>query len=380
MTGLANDLNIKDAGIVAHNGSGVFFGRTLIPGAGISITNADGIAGNPTISASGFGVVDTITGDSGATVSGAINLLANTGSAFCGSSVRFNGVSATEMDLVIEDSHANVLIGGGAGNATLSGGSNTSLGGLTLMSLTNGNSNTAIGYNSAPLITSGSFNSSLGGASLSNVNTGIRNTAIGVGSLTLITSGSYNIAIGDSSAAGLSGTASNNIIIGNHAALPAQNNIIVIGEQGTGNYQQNQCYIAGITGVSVAGSIVLCSTSGQLGTSNAIISTWTDVTGATQTLVVGNGYATDRGGGVTYTLPATAAFGDEIKIVGKLGLTTIAQNANQAIRFGSSITTTGVGGSATGTNVGDCVSLRCITGGTSTIWIAESFVGNFTIV
>ena len=112
---------------------------------------------------------------------------------------------------------------------------------------------------------------------------------------------------------------------------------------------------------------------------SAATMTWTDVTGATQALAVFNGYFTDRGGGVTYTLPATAALGDLIIIDGKLGLTTIAQNANQAIRMSGSISTTGVGGSVAGTNVGDCITLRCSTAGVSSIWIAESFVGSWTI-
>ncbi len=107
--------------------------------------------------------------------------------------------------------------------------------------------------------------------------------------------------------------------------------------------------------------------------------TWTDVTGATQALSIGNGYLTDRGAGVTYTLPATAALGDVIKIDGKLGLTTIAQNANQAIRMGASLSTTGAGGSVVGTNVGDCITLRCSTAGASTIWIAENWVGSWTV-
>lgn len=106
---------------------------------------------------------------------------------------------------------------------------------------------------------------------------------------------------------------------------------------------------------------------------------WTDVTTATQALSIQNGYVTDRGAGVTYTLPATATFGDIIKIDGKLGLTTIAQNANQAIRMSSALSTTGVSGSVAGTNVGDCITLRCTTGGASTIWVAENFVGNWTV-
>lgn len=111
----------------------------------------------------------------------------------------------------------------------------------------------------------------------------------------------------------------------------------------------------------------------------SVLDPWTDVTTATQVLAVRNGYVTDRGAGVTYTLPATATFGDRIQIDGKLGLTTIAQNANQAIRMSSALSTTGVSGSVAGTNVGDCITLRCTTGGASTIWIAENFVGNWTV-
>ena len=107
--------------------------------------------------------------------------------------------------------------------------------------------------------------------------------------------------------------------------------------------------------------------------------TWTDVTTATKTLAAQNGYVTDRGGGVTYTLPATGTLGDEIRIVGKLGLTTIAQNANQQIVFGSSSTTVGVTGSVAGTNVGDCMTLICITSGASTVWRISDAVGNLTV-
>jgi len=107
--------------------------------------------------------------------------------------------------------------------------------------------------------------------------------------------------------------------------------------------------------------------------------TWTDVTGATQTLAVQNGYLTDRGGGVTYTLPATAAIGDEIRIVGKLGLATITPNANQQILIGSSSGAVGVTGTAASNNVGDCIDLICITSGASTVWRAANVVGTWTL-
>jgi hypothetical protein len=50
MVGLANDLNISQAGYVVHDGSGVFLGRTLQEGTGILITNPNGVTGNSTIS------------------------------------------------------------------------------------------------------------------------------------------------------------------------------------------------------------------------------------------------------------------------------------------------------------------------------------------
>lgn len=106
---------------------------------------------------------------------------------------------------------------------------------------------------------------------------------------------------------------------------------------------------------------------------------WTDVTSATQTLAIENGYVTDRGGGVTYTLPGSANLGDTIKIVGKLGIATITPNANQQLLFGSASGTVGATGTAVATNAGDCVELICVTAGASTVWRAANFVGNWTI-
>ncbi len=78
-------------------------------------------------------------------------------------------------------------------------------------------------------------------------------------------------------------------------------------------------------------------------------------------------------------MPASGILGDEIIIVGKLGLTTIAQNANQQILVSSSSSIVGVGGSIAGTNVGDCITLICITAGAATVWRASSIVGNWTV-
>jgi len=100
--------------------------------------------------------------------------------------------------------------------------------------------------------------------------------------------------------------------------------------------------------------------------------TWTDVTGATQTIAVQNGYLTDRGGGVTYTLSATATIGDTFIIVGKLGLATITPNANQQLLMGSTTGTVGATGTAVATNLGDSVTFVCTTSGVNTVWRASS--------
>lgn len=106
---------------------------------------------------------------------------------------------------------------------------------------------------------------------------------------------------------------------------------------------------------------------------------WTDITGATQTLATNNGYVTNRGGGVTYTLPSTANEGDMMWISGKSGAWSVLQNANQQILIGSGSSTTGVSGSIASTNAGDCILLLCTTGGASTIWRAVNLIGNITV-
>lgn len=129
---------------------------------------------------------------------------------------------------------------------------------------------------------------------------------------------------------------------------------------------------SGITVTNAANSITIAAT-------NPSGTPWTDVTGATQTLAVNNGYITDHSTTVTYTLPASGALGDVIKIVGKLGLATITPNANQQILIGSGSGAVGATGTAASNNVGDCITLRCITSGASTVWRADSVIGTWTL-
>ncbi len=106
---------------------------------------------------------------------------------------------------------------------------------------------------------------------------------------------------------------------------------------------------------------------------------WTDATNASYALAANNAYVTNRGAGVTYTLPASGVLGDMFKIVGKLGITTITPNANQQLLIGSASGTVGVTGTAVGISADDCITFVCITSGASSVYRASSFTGSWTL-
>ena len=118
-----------------------------------------------------------------------------------------------------------------------------------------------------------------------------------------------------------------------------------------------------------AGSITINATAAAL--------SWVEVTAATQAMAITTSYGANRGGGITFTLPATAAAGSVMEIVGMAGLWVLAQNAGQTVHVGAFSTTTGAGGSLTATNAGDCIILRCITADTD--FRVQNMVGNITI-
>lgn len=58
-----NVINLNQSGLCVYDGAGTFLGRSLISGnSGITITNPDGIAGNPTINLVNFIVWVDVTG------------------------------------------------------------------------------------------------------------------------------------------------------------------------------------------------------------------------------------------------------------------------------------------------------------------------------
>lgn len=106
---------------------------------------------------------------------------------------------------------------------------------------------------------------------------------------------------------------------------------------------------------------------------------WTEVVGIAQAMAVENGYVANNVALVTLTLPAIAAFGDVIRVVGKgTGLWRIAQNGGQQVHFGVLNSTIGGGGSLTANNRYDCVELLCTTANTE--FTVMSVQGNLTVV
>jgi trimeric autotransporter adhesin len=198
----------------------------------------------------------------------------------------------------------NTCVGLGAGDSITSGSSNNAFGFGALATLSTGtlntamghqalgantaSANTAFGYQCLNLNTSGVEQTGVGHLALSNatgstnaafgyisgrfLTTGTNNTLLGNGTLSNpnLTSCSYNVVIGSSSGTSYTSTESDNILISS-TGTTGDNNTIRIGTQGTGNGQQDSCFIAGIVGVTVSNSVPVSidTTTGQLGVSTA---------------------------------------------------------------------------------------------------------------
>lgn len=317
----------------------------------------------PNAGGGGLVPIETINGDTGSITGSTVTIYANNAANQAGETVKFVN-SGTISTFEVTDASNNTMVGKGSGKSGMSGNQNAAFGALALESITTGFLNTSLGYEAG-----------------NDLTTGEANTFVGNSSGAVLTTGSFNIIIGEGSGNNYSSSEGSNICIGNNGTS-SESHVIRIGTQGSGNEQQNQCFIAGIVGVTVSNQkfVTINSSTGQMGVVafNPSGFPWTDVTGATQTLSVNNGYVTDHTN-VTYTLPATAALGDTIKIVGKLGLATITPNANQQILIGSASGTVGITGTAVATNVGDSAEMICITSGASSAWRFANFVGNWSL-
>ena len=139
----------------------------------------------------------------------------------------------------------------------------TAVGFAALGACTTCSGNTAVGYSTLGETTIGAENTAIGELALPHNETGFNNIAIGVQALINLTAGSGNIAIGN--AAGENLTGSDNIDIA-AAGVGGELNTIRIGTAET----HQATYIAGISGVTVAGGVgVVVDSSGHLGTTTS---------------------------------------------------------------------------------------------------------------
>ncbi len=106
---------------------------------------------------------------------------------------------------------------------------------------------------------------------------------------------------------------------------------------------------------------------------------WSVVTATSQAAAVNSGYIINTSALSTITLPATAAIGSILEIVGAgAGGWRLSQAAGQQIIFGNIANTTGVAGQLNSTHQRDCIRLVCLTA--DTVWQVISSIGNIDVI
>lgn len=219
------------------------------------------------------------------------------------STVNFYG-SGNTLKLTFTDQFESTGVGWGALQNQTGGvntGSNTAFGFAALRASTTGSNNTAVGAMAGILISTGNNNTLLGINCASALTTGDGNCILGDSTALNLVSGVGNFIAGgvDESGGGpislIAGSAyttneSYNIIIGNVGVI-GDNNTIRIGISGSGDMQQNKCFIGGIDGVNVGSTakVVTMGTGGtadELGTATITAGTGISVTPGANTITI----------------------------------------------------------------------------------------------
>lgn len=258
-------------------------GNLFVPGVGPVVTT--GNPGTNTISISLDGTVATqYTEDVGVAVPAAGNLNIIGGASTAGINMNTFGSGST-VEVILNDSlffpqtnssgtegvlywagsrflhnyGVNVFLGLGAGNFTLNSGvasSNVGVGYSALTALVGsavnlGTANTAIGNGSLLGVTDGSFNCAVGSAGLL-LTTGVGNVFIGHNCAPFLVNGNTNVLIGgDDNFSGAStgsqylSNESSNILL-QHPGVTGDQNVMRLGDDGSGDAEINSTYMAGV--------------------------------------------------------------------------------------------------------------------------------------
>jgi hypothetical protein len=174
----------------------------------------------------------------------------------------------------------NTILGNSSYNPTATGTFNTICGAQSGGSMTADASTCIFGAGSATFLSGGSSNCIIGTQSALSMTTDMdciiigtnaalslsgtqQNIIIGNGAANSLTSGVQNLIFGYAAGGSYTGSESGNLLI-NSAGILGESLAIHIGDLTTS--PAATCFIGGIHGVTVTGTAVLCSTSGQLGT------------------------------------------------------------------------------------------------------------------
>ena len=332
------------------------------------------------VSKSTYSIVDeantagaiTLNGDSGVVTGSAINIQAFSDPNFpnkSGSSVTFFADTSTSPETLVlglSDNSSNTFLGTGAGNGSVSGSENVSVGAQSLASITSGANNVGLGYDS------------LGG----------------------LLTGGYNLALGYGSGSNYSGAEHTNILLAS-GGVTGESNVMRLGNStGTGSFGVNLAYICGIYGATPVSvnvpQVMLCdnadnvtvidsSTAGYVLTSNGAATpsfqaapsgglTWSDQA-TSFNAAVNNGYIATAA--LTATLPTGTVAGQIISFIADSSGTLVIQAATgQSIRLGAVVSATG--GSATNSGQGDTMDL--VYSDTTSTWIANGAVGRSWVI
>jgi hypothetical protein len=346
---------------------------TIAPTGGITIAAPDSGTG---LTVSGGGA--TITDGNATVTSGNLVLTAY-------SAASVGVIKLATMSIHNSSSDNNTFVGNGAGTYTFGYGGNSpgnsGFGYGTLSSLANSGAlyNSGFGYWVMNQVSTGSYNVGMG-----------YKVAFNQGAATGLTTGSYNVLLGYLSGYAYTGSESSNIII-NNVGVVGESNKIRIGTQGSGNSQQNACYIAGIYGVTPGGTknVAYVDSNGQLGSVAVLppayggkIPVTECTTSNTVTLVADNAYiatSTDGATKVVFTMPASAAVGTIIQVTGKSSafweIDQIA-TTNQ-IHMGATSTTANAAGKITTAQQWASVTMMCTTADTD--WVIISTTGTIVL-
>ena len=213
----------------------------------------------------GGSAITTINGDTGSITGPTVTIYADNAVNNSGQSVEFVN-SGTTSTLNLTDANSNTALGNNAGKLGQAYTGLTALGKNAGSHLTSGVDNTLLGTSAGELLTTGAYNVAVGYDALFESQTGSYNTAVGYAAGQSV-NGSYNILLGNAAGTQLEHNESSNVLIGN-IGVDNESNVIRLGTQGSGAGEQDECYIAGITGATPTSAntpqVVLCDNAGNL--------------------------------------------------------------------------------------------------------------------